>query len=102
MIEQSTGRHKYESIICNENILIKKTPYLAKWISLLLQSCGHKFDSRAQFLIIFQFIFELWREKDVNKQKVAGFGQYFKNDKTWLSNFKSVIFRSSCGIFFAV
>ena len=41
---------------------------IAQWIRLRLRYCGSGFESRAQHLHFFQFIFELWREKnEINK-----------------------------------
>ena len=41
-----------------------------------LTSCGPGFEYQAQHL--FQFIIQMWRGKDENKQKEAGIGQYLK------------------------
>ena len=52
---------------------------MTQWIRLHLRSCGPRFDPQAQHLPVFNLgIFELWWEKDKNKQKEAGIGP-FKN-----------------------
>ena len=41
----------------------------ALWFCLRLPSCGPRFESEALHLHFFQFVIELWCEKDKNKRK---------------------------------
>ena len=50
---------------------------IAPWFCLCLPSCGPGFESQAVHLCFFQFVIDLWCEKDENKQKEAGIGPYF-------------------------
>ena len=54
---------------------------IAQWMRLCLPFCGPWFESQARHLCFFQFIFELWCEKDKNKQKEAGIGPIFENEQ---------------------
>ena len=65
---------------------------IALWFCLRLPSWGTGFESQAHHLCFFQFVLELWPEKNENKQKEAGIGPFIfkkgnKNRKVSLVNF---------------
>ena len=43
---------------------------IAPWFCLRLPSCGPGFESQALHLCFFQFVIDLWCEKDENKQNI--------------------------------
>ena len=68
-----------ESAFNRKNIL-KWGAAIAQWIHLCLPSCCPGFNAEHN-IYAFQFIFELWREQEVNKQKEAGIGPFMKHGR---------------------
>ena len=52
-------------------------PAIVPWFHLRLPSCGPGIESQELHLRFFQFVIDLWCEKDENKRKKAGIGPYF-------------------------
>ena len=50
---------------------------MAQWIRLRLPSCSPGFKSKAHHPRYFQYVFELLREKDENKQKRGRYWSIF-------------------------
>ena len=51
---------------------------ITQWIRLCLPFWSPRFNSQEQRIYFIQFLFELWYEKDENKEKEAGIDP-FKN-----------------------
>ena len=56
----------------------QKEGTIAQWISLCLPICGYGVRFPSKTSVLFQFILELWWEKDENKEKEVGICKFKK------------------------
>ena len=72
-------------------------PAIAPWFCLSLASCGPGFKSQALHLHFFQFVIDLWCEKDENKRKKRpGLAHIFKKIKFYGDKIIAISYGLKC------